>query len=259
MMLHKRAAKCHRVTEQGLYTILRKSQQPVLVCYRSPDCQASEALIAMLDSLAAEYAERIVFLTFNIENSVTHAELHQISGTPTLVLYRWNEEQSRLLGYLPERLLRVFLDAICDPQAEIARWWSPIEQIYEDTVILPLLDAWGWRAERQVSCRIAQGRSVRKGRIDVLAYQHQTPITLFEAKRLILHPQALEQASQQAHSYAHALGLNSYVVAAPSGMWLYRVGRSQSQLVTQISSLELDREPKQLHDYILQINAQAMP
>ncbi len=103
--------------------------------------------------------------------------------------------------------------------------WSPTEQDFEDAVIIPLLDAWGWGYQRQVSCKVQKGKTTSHGRIDILAYADAAskPLTLFEAKRQIVHKAALQQAMAQAQGYAQALDLATFVVAAPVGLWIYRL------------------------------------
>lgn len=134
--------------------------------------------------------------------------------------------------------------------------WHPVQQVFEDAVIIPLLDAWDWRYGRQVVCPRPADRSVVRGRVDIMVYHSADgePLTLFEAKRQIVHPSALHQAAIQAHRYAEAFHLPSFVVAAPSGMWLYRRERGRPQMIQAFSSLEIVSQPTVLKTTLLQLS-----
>jgi hypothetical protein len=123
--------------------------------------------------------------------------------------------------------------------------WSPTEQAFEDAVIVPLLDAWGWTCRRQVACPLPAGKGAARGRVDILVYAGAAePLTLFENKRQIASAAALQQAMIQAQGYAQALGLVSFVVAAPAGMWVYRLREGRARLVRSFSSLEVVTHPE---------------
>jgi hypothetical protein len=126
------------------------------------------------------------------------------------------------------------------------RLWSPIEQAFEDAVIIPLLDAWGWTYRRQVTCPLRADKPVARGRVDILAYTDDaiTPLTLFENKRQIASSGALQQAVAQARGYAEVFRMVSFVVAAPVGMWVYRLDGGRAELVQSFSSLEVASYPE---------------
>ncbi|MDQ2999584.1 MAG: hypothetical protein M3R61_21330, partial [Chloroflexota bacterium] len=136
-------------------------------------------------------------------------------------------------------LLRLLCDQVASGTLPPEPFWSPVEAMFEDIVVAPLLDAWGFTYVRQAACP----RPAR-GRIDFLVYDKPDapPLTLFENKRQLISPQALAQAAAQAHGYARALQLSSFVVAAPAGLWIYASTATSPVSVRQFTSLELQQQ-----------------
>ena len=80
-------------------------------------------------------------------------------------------------------------------------------------------------------------------------------LTLFENKRQIVSAQVLEQAAAQAHRYARALQVASFVVAAPAGMWIYDATANMPVVVRRVTSLELQQRPDQVPKILRQLRA----
>jgi thioredoxin-like negative regulator of GroEL len=224
---------------------LRVVTTPVIALFRLHTCEASRALLPTISRLAEEYQGQLTVLNIDIERSPNLAEQFGIRATPTLVVLHECEEVTRMVGFAPEPLLRLLFEQVANNALEPGRIWSPIEQVYEDAVLLPLLAAWGWQYQRQVVCRVKKGEQTSLGRIDVLAYatEPNRPQTLFEAKRHLANREALQQAANQALGYALALDLTAFFVAAPMGLWLYRRDAERALLVQRFSSLEVTQQP----------------
>ncbi len=210
----------------------------------------------MLASFATRYSDQLLIISVDVDRTPFVAEHYGVSAVPTLLVLRDGEELTRLVGFIPESLLQVFFDDVLAGELVPGLAWHPVEQVFEDAVIIPLLDAWGWPYARQVVCPRPADRSVVRGRVDIMVYHSANgePLTLFEAKRQIAHPSALQQAAAQAHRYAEAFHLPSFVVAAPSGMWLYRREHGQSQLLQAFSSLAIATQPTVLKTTLLQLS-----
>lgn len=213
---------------------------PVLALFGTPTCPASRALRPLLGELAAAYANQIRFANFNAERAGLVASQFGLHMTPTLIVAQGGEIVTHAVGFLPPELLRLLCEQIAAGALPPDPLWSPVEATFEDLVVAPLLERWGLTYVRQ-----AASRAPARGRIDFLVYDEPIgpPLTLFENKRQIASAQALAQAAAQAHGYARALGLPSYVVAAPAGLWIYASAGRQPALVQRISSLELLKQP----------------
>jgi hypothetical protein len=198
-----------------------------------------------LARLAAQYVDQVVVLSIGVERAPFIAEQYGVTAVPTLLVLRDGEELTRMVGFAPEPLLRLLFEQVVTGEVTPGRLWMPTEQAFEDAVIIPLLDDLGWSYRRQVVCPPQAGKRVGPGRIDILAYDGTTaePLTLFEAKRQIASRAALEQARVQAQGYAQALQLVSFVIAAPAGLWIYRMHDGRSRLMQAFSSLEVATHP----------------
>jgi thiol-disulfide isomerase/thioredoxin len=213
---------------------------PVLALFGAPACPASRALRPLLSQLAAEYDSQIRFASINAQRAALLASQFGLHMTPTLIVAQGGELVTHAVGFLPPELLRLLCEQIAAGTLPPAPQWSPVEATFEDLVVVPLLERWGLTYVRQ-----AASPAPARGRIDFLVYEGsaEAPLTLFENKRSIDSPVALEQAAAQAHRYARALGLPSCVVAAPAGLWIYTSAGAEPALMRRMSSLELLKRP----------------
>jgi thiol-disulfide isomerase/thioredoxin len=237
---HNRSEALLAVDESNFGRRVLHAPLPVLALFGAPTCPASRSLRPLLAELAATHATQIRFATINAQRAGFVASQFGLYMTPTLIVALGGEIVTQAVGFLPPELLRLLCEQIAAGTLPPDPLWSPLEVTYEDLVVAPLLERWGLTYVRQA----ASPRPAR-GRIDFLVYGNpaEPPLTLFENKRSIGAPVALEQAAAQAHRYARALGVPSCVVAAPAGLWIYASAGTEPTLVRQISSLELLQRP----------------
>jgi thioredoxin 1 len=232
--------KIESITESSFGRRVINSPLPVLALFGAPSCPASRALRPLLRELAPAYAGQIRFASINAEQAGLLGAQFGLQLTPTLIVVHGGEIITRAVGFLSPELLRHLCEQIADSALPPDPFWSPIEATFEDLVVAPLLEGWGFSYTRQ-----APSPAPARGRIDFLVYDDPAapPLTLFEDKRQIPTPQALGQAAAQAHGYARALGVRSCVVAAPAGMWIFSSAQASPLLVRRVTSLELLQRP----------------
>jgi thioredoxin-like negative regulator of GroEL len=225
---------------------LRAAAIPVMVIFEASRCDASRALLAGVARLAERHAEQVLVLRVDVDRSPMLAEQYGVVATPTVLVLQDGEELTRMIGFAPEPLVSLLFEHLLAGELIPGRLWSPIEQAFEDTVIIPLLDAWGWTYRRQAACPLRVDTSVARGRVDILVYADDAtaPLTLFENKRQIATSADLQQAVAQARRYAEAFRMVSFVVAAPAGMWVYRLDGGRAGLIQAFSSLEIATRPE---------------
>jgi thiol-disulfide isomerase/thioredoxin len=225
---------------------VRVAAVPVVVMFRAARCDACRALGTNVARLADRYAGQLVVLSVDVERAPLLAEQYGVSAVPTLLVLHHGDELTRMVGFAPEPLLRLLFDQVVGGDLTPGLLWSPTEQAYEDAVIVPLIDGWGWTYRRQVACPGRAGNLAAPGRVDVLVYDADAaaPLTLFEDKRQIASNAALQQAMLQARGYAQALRLASFVVAAPAGMWVYQLRDERARLMQSFSSLDVATHPE---------------
>jgi thiol-disulfide isomerase/thioredoxin len=228
------------VTESNFGRYVINSPIPVLALFGSRACPASRALRPLLHVLASVYAGTIQFASINAEHAPLLAGQFGLQITPTLIVVQHGEIATRVVGFVPPELLRLLCDQVASGTLPPDPFWSPVEATFEDVVIVPLLEAWSFTYLRQAPCP-----TPARGRIDFLVYDEPAApaLTLFENKRQLASAQALGLAAEQAHRYARALQVPSFVVAAPAGMWIYASTPTAPVAVCRVTSLELQQQP----------------
>jgi len=121
------------------------------------------------------------------------------------------------------------------------------EAEFDEKFIAPLLDKLGLKHSYQHDCRFALGSQVVHGRVDFFVSDERGPLTLFEDKIRIRDDKELKAARDQGASYALQLGLPSFVIAAPEGLWVYRLNKNIPELVRRFVPGELDGQLDELH------------
>jgi thiol-disulfide isomerase/thioredoxin len=242
------------VSDGNLGSVVLRATRPVIAAFVSPSCVASTALLPIVERLADEYAGRVQAVAINAEDETLLVEQFNIACTPTLLVVQHGEPITRAVGFAPLGLIRQLFADVASCSVPRQWLWSPTEELFEEAVIAPLLQGWGWQFTRQAPCPLPTSKGIR-GRIDFLAYDNGTgePLTLFENKRQIASQYELQQAVVQARTYAVALNVGSFVVAAPSGMWIYAVHGKRIRAAGLFSSLELHTNPQALATLLLQL------
>jgi thioredoxin 1 len=239
------------VTESNFGRYVINSGLPVVALFGSRTCPASRVLRSLLRDLAPVYTGSIRFATIAAEQAPLLAGQFGLQITPMLIVVQDGEIVTRVVGFVLPDLLRLLCDQVASGSLPSDPFWSPVEATFEDVVVAPLLDAWGFRYVRQAACP----RPAR-GRIDFLVYDKQdAPLTLFENKRQLVAPQALALAAAQAHGYARALQIPSFVVAAPAGLWIYASSATSPVAVCQFTSLELQQQRDSVPRILRQLQA----
>jgi hypothetical protein len=169
------------------------------------------------------------------------------------VFKEWNAIKKQFEGVIaepiPNRIYNHLLDYVpsetrknygLEPEtlaltSESGKYESEAE--FEEKAIVPLLKKLGLKFEYQHLCPFHVGSQVIRGRVDFLVSNERGPLTLFEDKVRIRTNgnNDLEPAILQARSYALLLGLPSFVVAAPEGLWIYRLQNHKHDLVRHFS------------------------
>jgi thioredoxin 1 len=81
--------------------------RPVVVDFWAEWCAPCRRLAPVIDRLAGEYGERLLFAKVNVDNDPELAITYQVQGIPTLLLFDGGQVAGRFVGYLsPEQLTR---------------------------------------------------------------------------------------------------------------------------------------------------------
>lgn len=162
------------------------------------------------------------------------------------LLQKIREEQRQEYGLEPEPLAAVGRSGDFVSEAE-----------FEEAVIAPLLRRWNFSFQAQAPCVFRFGSQDHRGRIDFLVSDTQGLLTLFEDKLRIANDEELDLAMRQAKSYALMLGLPSFAVAAPEGLWIYSLTRNIETLQAHFLPGELAEQDEEARSLFVRLRASA--
>ena len=98
------------VTDATFEQEVVKSTTPVLVDFWAPWCGPCKMMAPVVDSVAAKYGDKVKFVKVNTDENSNSAANYQISGIPSLLLFKEGSVIDRVMGYIPEGNLTKFLD-----------------------------------------------------------------------------------------------------------------------------------------------------
>lgn len=99
------------LTEAGFESEVLNASGLVLVDFYAPWCGPCKMLAPMLDPLAAEFAGRVTFAKLNVDDALEIAGRYNITGVPTLLLFRNGEVVDRVVGMAPPQALKNWLES----------------------------------------------------------------------------------------------------------------------------------------------------
>lgn len=97
------------ITDQTFETEVLKSTIPVLVDFWAPWCGPCKMLAPVIEKVSTQYSGKIKFVKLNTDENPTTAGSFQISGIPSLLLFKSGQVIDRKVGFIPEKDLTVFL------------------------------------------------------------------------------------------------------------------------------------------------------
>ena len=106
------------LTEDSFETEVLREPQPVVVDFYAPWCGPCKMLAPLLEQLAAEFQGRVKFAKLNVDHAPELAGRYEVTGVPTLALFRGGQMVDSLVGLASPRALKTWLeDAAVTPVA----------------------------------------------------------------------------------------------------------------------------------------------
>lgn len=124
------------------------------------------------------------------------------------------------------------------------------EEEFDEEFIMPLLKQWGLKYQYQYSTIFCVGTQYRHCRVDFYVSDENGPFTLFENKLRIIGDKDLAPAVDQGKSYALMLGLFSFVIASPEGIWVYKLNKNKEELVKKFTSDEIQKHNEEIRNLL---------
>ena len=98
------------LSESSFETEVLRADVPVVVDFYAPWCGPCKMLAPLLEQLAAEFQGRIKFTKANVDDIPELAATYQITGVPTLALFRGGEPVDALVGLVSPKALKSWLE-----------------------------------------------------------------------------------------------------------------------------------------------------
>ncbi len=87
-----------------------RAEMPVVVDFYAVWCGPCKLLGPMLEQVAAGFRGRIKFVKVNVEDAPELAAVYQVSGVPTLALFRGGAMMDALVGLVSPKALKAWLE-----------------------------------------------------------------------------------------------------------------------------------------------------
>ncbi|HVA36749.1 MAG TPA: thioredoxin [Candidatus Dormibacteraeota bacterium] len=87
-----------------------ESPQPVLVDFWAPWCGPCRMVSPIVEKVAGHYAGRVKVVKLNTDESPSIAGEYQVSGIPSLILYKNGQVVDRIVGYVPENVVTSMIE-----------------------------------------------------------------------------------------------------------------------------------------------------
>ncbi len=93
---------------------------PVLVDFYAPWCGPCKMLAPLLEQLAVEFKGRVKFTKLNVDEAPELSGQFQISGVPTLMVFRGGQVEDSMVGFRSPSALKAWLEKAAGPAPSTA-------------------------------------------------------------------------------------------------------------------------------------------
>ena len=92
------------VTDTTLVEVVEKNPLVVVDCW-APWCGPCYVVAPIIEELAREYAGKVLFGKFNVDENPLAATQYQIMGIPTLLVFKNSKLVDKIVGAMPKEIL----------------------------------------------------------------------------------------------------------------------------------------------------------
>lgn len=98
------------LSDDNFERVVVKSAVPVLVDFWAEWCMPCRMMTPILEGLADQYDDRVVFGKLNVDNGRKTATQYGIRSIPTLLLFKNGKPMRQFVGFMSEKELKRKLD-----------------------------------------------------------------------------------------------------------------------------------------------------
>ncbi len=99
------------ITDASFEVDVLKSDKPVLVDFWAVWCGPCKMLSPLVDTVATEYADKLVVAKMNVDENPQTPQKFGIRGIPTLLLFKNGTLAAQKVGAMSRAQLKAFIDA----------------------------------------------------------------------------------------------------------------------------------------------------
>ena len=100
------------LNDENLTTLLEKTEQPVLIDFWGDGCPPCQQLDPIIEELAQEFKDKIVFCKMNIIENLEMAIRYNIRSVPTLLIFGDGEIKGRIIGLHNKTTIKFIIEIL---------------------------------------------------------------------------------------------------------------------------------------------------
>ncbi|PIP32096.1 thioredoxin [bacterium (Candidatus Gribaldobacteria) CG23_combo_of_CG06-09_8_20_14_all_37_87_8] len=98
------------LTDKNFKKEIQNTEKPILVDFWSAHCFPCFMLSPILEKIAEEYKDKMIFAKLNIDESPVIAREYQIDRIPVVLLFKEGKPVAGFIGVQSEELIREWLE-----------------------------------------------------------------------------------------------------------------------------------------------------
>jgi thioredoxin 1 len=97
------------VTDSNFQAEVLSNEKPVLVDFWAPWCGPCRMVSPVVEAVGEKFSSSIKTVKLNTDENMTTSSQYQITGIPSLLVFKGGQEIDRIVGYMPQDALEAKL------------------------------------------------------------------------------------------------------------------------------------------------------